>query len=155
MGVNNIFNLDFQDFLKAFEDCGVDYVLVGGYSVIIHGYNRTTGDMDLFVRSNNDNYKKIAKAFSIFGMPLFGMTLEKFLDSDNFDVFEYGRPPVAIDVMTKLKGVTFEEVKNSAIRYKITDSLIINVIHINQLIQNKLAVGRLKDKADVEYLKGK
>ncbi|MBK9255844.1 MAG: hypothetical protein IPM42_10180 [Saprospiraceae bacterium] len=153
--MNNIFNLDFQDFLKAFEDCGVDYVLVGGYSVIIHGYNRTTGDMDLFVRSNNDNYKKIAKAFSIFGMPLFGMTLEKFLDSDNFDVFEYGRPPVAIDVMTKLKGVTFEEVKNSAIRYKITDSLIINVIHINQLIQNKLAVGRLKDKADVEYLKGK
>lgn len=77
------------------------------------------------------------------------------LDFDNFDVFEYGRPPMAIDVITKLKGVTFEEVKSSAIRYNITEDLIINVIHINQLIQNKMAVGRSKDKADVEYLKGK
>jgi len=153
--VNNIFNKDFQEFLKYFEDCKVDYVLVGGYSVIIHGYNRTTGDMDLFVNPDSANYRKIVKAFSNFGMPLFGMTLEKFLDFDNFDVFEYGRPPMAIDVITKLKGVTFEEVKSSAIRYNITEDLIINVIHINQLIQNKMAVGRSKDKADVEYLKGK
>ena len=41
--MNNIFNSDFQEFLKAFEDFKVEYVLVGGYSVIIHGYSRTTG----------------------------------------------------------------------------------------------------------------
>lgn len=41
--MNNIFNSDFQEFLKAFEDFNVEYVLVGDNSVIIHGYNRTTG----------------------------------------------------------------------------------------------------------------
>ncbi|MBP6447548.1 MAG: hypothetical protein KAX53_06225 [Saprospiraceae bacterium] len=51
---SNIFNLDFQDFLKAFEDEGVEYVLVGGYSVILHGYHRTTGDMDLLVDQAQD-----------------------------------------------------------------------------------------------------
>jgi hypothetical protein len=46
---NNIFNPDFYEFLASFERADVEYVLVGGYSVIIHGYQRTTGDMDLFV----------------------------------------------------------------------------------------------------------
>ncbi|MBP6447552.1 MAG: hypothetical protein KA341_12165, partial [Saprospiraceae bacterium] len=73
--MTNIFNSDFQEFLKAFEDCRVEYVLVGGYSVIIHGYNRTTGDMDLFVNPKEENYEKITKAFTKFGMPLFGMSL--------------------------------------------------------------------------------
>ena len=153
--MTNIFNSDFQEFLKAFEDCRVEYVLVGGYSVIIHGYNRTTGDMDLFVNPKEENYEKITKAFTKFGMPLFGMSLEKFLDTDNYDVFEYGRPPMAIDIITKLKGVSFFDAINNAMRFKIDDSLSINVIHINQLIQNKMSVGRSKDKSDIEYLKRK
>lgn len=111
--------------------------------------------MDLFVNPKEENYKKISKAFAKFGMPLFGMNLERFLDTDNYDVFEYGRPPMAIDIITKLKGVSFFEVINNAIRFKINDSLSINVIHINQLIQNKMFVGRSKDKSDIEYLRGK
>lgn len=99
--------------------------------------------------------KKITKAFTKFGMPLFGMSLEKFLDTDNYDVFEYGRPPMAIDIITKLKGISFFDAINNAMRFKIDDSLSINVIHINQLIQNKMSVGRSKDKSDIEYLKGK
>jgi hypothetical protein len=153
--MSNIFNRDFQEFLKAFEDCRVEYVLVGGYSVIIHGYSRTTGDMDLFVNPCEENFKKISRAFNKFGMPLFGMSLERFLDTENFDVFEYGRPPVAIDIITKLKGVSFFEAINNAIRFKIDNALTINVIHINQLIQNKMSVGRSKDMSDIEYLKGK
>lgn len=153
--MNNIFNNDFQEFLKAFEECEVEYLLVGGYSVIIHGYNRTTGDMDIFVNPIKENYKKITNAFAKFGMPLFGMSQERFLDTDQYDVFEYGRPPMAIDIITKLKGVSFIEAYKNSIRYKIDETLSINVIHVNQLIQNKLNVGRLKDKNDIEYLKGK
>ncbi|MBK8626152.1 MAG: hypothetical protein IPN86_11465 [Saprospiraceae bacterium] len=153
--MNNIFNSDFQEFLKAFEDFQVEYVLVGGYSVIIHGYSRTTGDMDLFVNPHKDNYNKVVKAFAQFGMPLFGMDLENFLDTDNFDVFEYGRPPMAIDIITKLKGVNFFDAYKNAIRYEVTDTLCINVIHISQLIRNKMAVGRLKDLSDIDYLNEK
>ena len=47
--MGNLFNPDFQDFLRAFRLHGVRYVLVGGYSVIMHGYSRTTGDLDLWV----------------------------------------------------------------------------------------------------------
>ena len=44
--MGNLFNEDFPDFLAALRRHGVRYVLVGGYSVILHGYSRTTGDLD-------------------------------------------------------------------------------------------------------------
>jgi hypothetical protein len=56
----NIFNDDFQDFLKSLNESQVEYILVGGYSVILHGYSRTTGDMDIWVRKTKDNYSRKA-----------------------------------------------------------------------------------------------
>ncbi|MEO6037092.1 MAG: hypothetical protein ABIQ93_01685 [Saprospiraceae bacterium] len=63
----NIFNSDFQDFVRALNTVEVDYILVGGYAVILHGYNRTTGDLDVWVRKSPDNYQRLLKAFSQFG----------------------------------------------------------------------------------------
>lgn len=44
--MGNIFNEDFRDFINALNNNHVRYILVGGFSVILHGYSRTTGDMD-------------------------------------------------------------------------------------------------------------
>lgn len=149
---NNIFNTDFYDFLVSFEKAKVEYVLVGGYSVIIHGYQRTTGDMDLLVNSTEENYTRIKMAFQDFGMSLFNMTLERFLNTSDFDVFEFGRPPTTIDILTKMKGVEFLEAYNNRIRYQVEDELTINVIQINQLITAKQSSARHKDLDDIEQL---
>lgn len=52
---NNIFNDDFRDLLAAFNEHEVEYILVGGYAVIVHGYNQTTGDLDLWVNATKEN----------------------------------------------------------------------------------------------------
>ncbi len=70
----NIFNPDFQDFIRALNSAEVDYLLVGGYAVILHGYNRTTGDLDVWVRKTSNNYQRLLVAFARFGMPTFDMT---------------------------------------------------------------------------------
>jgi len=57
--MGNIFNDDFRDFLKSLNNNKVNYILVGGYSVILHGYSRTTGDMDIWVERTKENYIKI------------------------------------------------------------------------------------------------
>jgi hypothetical protein len=76
----------------------VRYILVGGYSVILHGYSRTTGDMDIWVDRTLENYNKIKRAFFDFGMPVFDMTENAFLDNLELDVFSFGRPlPQLID----------------------------------------------------------
>lgn len=43
----NIFNEDYRDFIDALNKQNVEYLLVGGYAVILHGYRRSTGDIDV------------------------------------------------------------------------------------------------------------
>ena len=107
--MSNIFNNDFRDFLSALNEAKVEYLLIGGYSVILHGYPRTTGDMDLWVNKTQKNYQKLCKSFLIFGMPVFDMTLKKFMNNAQNDVFSFGRPPSQIDILTKVKGLNFKE----------------------------------------------
>jgi predicted nucleotidyltransferase len=150
----NIFNADFQEFIEALNRADVKYVLVGGYSVILHGYSRTTGDMDIWVEKSVHNYQALINAFQIFGMPIFDMTASNFLHNPKLDVFTFGRPPVAIDIITQIKGLVFEETYRTAIDYEIDDNtkLSVKLIHLQNLIQAKQAAGRARDINDIENL---
>ena len=57
----NIFNDDFRDFIDALNKYEVEYLLVGGYAVILNGYRRTTGDMDIWINVTPENYRRLIK----------------------------------------------------------------------------------------------
>jgi len=147
----NIFHEDFRDFINALNEAEVRYILVGGYSVVLHGYSRTTGDMDLWMERTSENYKRITKAFRIFGMPLFDMTESNFLSHPIWDVFTFGTPPVAIDIMVNIEGLNFEDVFQKAVYFE-DDDLKIRTINRNDLIAAKKIAGRAKDINDLENL---
>ena len=149
--MSNIFNKDFQDFLKTLNNNDVEYILVGGYAVIIHGYSRTTGDMDIWVNRTETNYIKLKKAFAEFGMSVFDMDKENFLYHPTWDVFRFGRNPVAIDIMVKMSDFNFSECYALAFDYFENDFKI-KVINYNHLIEAKQKAGRNKDKNDLEHL---
>ncbi|MCC6760553.1 MAG: hypothetical protein IT252_05025 [Chitinophagaceae bacterium] len=149
--MGNIFNQDFREFLHALNNQHVEYLLVGGYAVILHGYPRTTGDMDIWVNRDAANFQRLQKAFAQFGMPMFDMTEERFLHHTDIDVFRFGRKPVAIDIMTKMGGLDFKECYCMATVFN-DDDLTIKVVHYNHLITAKKAAGRHKDLGDIEYL---
>jgi hypothetical protein len=150
--MGNIFNDDFHDFIQSFNECDVKYILVGGYSVILHGYSRTTGDMDLWVEQTTENYKRVKAAFLNFGMPVFDMTEEAFLKRNELDVFSFGRPPSSIDIMVSVKGMDFDECYRNSVYFE-EDGLMIRTIYITDLISSKKAANRPKDINDLENLK--
>lgn len=147
----NIFHQDFAEFIAAFNNNKVEYILVGGLAVVLHGYNRTTGDMDLLVNPTKANYLKMMRAFKEFGLPLNSILENDFLNPEEMDVFTFGRPPLAIDLMTKMRGVAFEEAYEQSIEMEI-EGIIIRLLHYNQLIAAKKASGRFKDLDDIEQL---
>ena len=147
----NLFNEDFQAFLLALNKAGVKYVLVGGYSVIYHGYPRTTGDLDVFVKVDDSNFDALSTAFRTFDLPMFDLTKENFLNNDDIDVFSYGRPPVSIEILKRITGLEFQEVYDQAIITEI-DQIPIRVINAAQLKVNKKLSGRHKDLDDLENL---
>ena len=146
----DFFNEHFRDFIQALNNSDVDYVLVGGMAVILHGYVRSTGDMDIWINPTQSNYKKLVKAFHEFGMPVFDMTEENFT-GDEFDVWGFGVSPVKIEIMTAVKGLKFDETFNLA-QYYDDNGLSVRFIHINHLIQAKKSAGRFKDLDDIEQL---
>lgn len=149
--MGNLFSSDFRDFLEACNDNQVEYILVGGFAVILHGYQRVTGDMDVWVNRTEDNYRKIERAFRQFGMPVFDMTLDAFLNHPTLDVFRFGRRPNAIDLMVKVKGLHFEDCIDLAPWFE-DEGLKVRVLHINHLKQAKKEAGRFKDFDDLEHL---
>lgn len=147
--MSNIFNQDFREFIRALNDAQVSYLLVGGYAVILHGRSRTTGDMDVWVQPSAENFLRLMKAFTAIGLP--AISEEAFLTPDEMDVFSFGRPPVAIDIMTRVKGLSFEECFAASTLFFDGD-LEIRTVMLGHLIAAKRAAGRHKDLDDLEHL---
>ena len=148
--MSDIFESDFSDFIHALNISNTEYLIVGGYAVIIHGYFRTTQDLDIWVNKTSENYLKLTKAFAIFGMPMFDMSLENFM-ANEFDVFSIGRSPLRLDILTSLKGLTFSVAFENA-ENKEMEGLQLKYLSLEDLIKAKTASGRHKDLDDIEKL---
>lgn len=85
-------------------------------------------------------------------MPLFDMTENNFLEHPALDVFTFGVPPVAIDLMISIEGFSFDEIYQRSVLFD-EDGLQVRVIHKNDLIALKIRAGRSKDLDDLENLK--
>ena len=152
--MGNIFHDDFRDFIQALNNQLVEYILVGGYSVILHGYARNTGDMDIWVNPTKENYNKLVKSFQEFGMPVFDMTENNFLHNKSLDVFTFGKPPVCIDIMKEVKGLNFEPAYQHSTIVE-AEGFPIRLVDYRDLIKAKKASGRAKDLNDIENLSDK
>lgn len=102
----NLFNNDFLDFLELLKIHDVNYLLVGGYAVILHGYGRSTGDLDLWIDQTSENYNKLRKVYLDFGAPIFS---EEEFNSEKIDVWSIGVEPRKIEILTKVTGLQFNE----------------------------------------------
>jgi len=145
-----MFNKHFREFLEFLEKRNVKYLLVGGYAVGIHGFPRYTGDMDVFIAIETGNAEKMVNVFADFGFGDLGLKKETFLQSEK--IIEVGREPMKIQVLTGIDGVTFDQCYASRAYFQ-EGALRIPVIGYEELIQNKLATPRGKDKIDVEELR--
>jgi hypothetical protein len=146
----NIFNDDFRDFFIFLNQYEVEYIVVGGYAVIIRGYSRSTGDIDIWVNKTSENFNKLQKAIIAFGLPEIAIKRVEFF-SEAFDVFSFGKPPYAIEIMTAVKGVNFNIAFENATIEQINETPV-RIIHLQNLIEAKKAAGRSKDLNDLENL---
>lgn len=147
----NIFNEDFHDFIQSLNKFEIEYILVGGYAVIVRGYSRSTGYMDIWVNKTEVNYHKLQSAIIEFGLPAKAIQKDQFF-SNEFDVFSFGKPPFAIEIMTAVKGLDFVKTYQSSTIERIDNRIDVRIIHLNQLLEAKRAAGRNKNLNDIENL---
>ena len=148
----DIFDEEILNFWKALQDNDVQYIMVGGFAINLHGYQRFTGDMDIWLKDTLENRQQLRKAFIACDMGDFPMIeYMQFLPGwTDFHLNNNLRLDILIN-MKGLEGYTFDECLQMA---SVADIENVNVpfLHINQLIENKKVVNRPKDQIDVQAL---
>jgi hypothetical protein len=144
-------NEDFVDIARGFIDNGVEFLIVGAYALAAHGFPRTTGDIDIFVRPAPENAARVFRALADFGPPVasHGVTQHDFEVEDK--VYQLGLPPRRIDILTSISGVSFDEAAENAIEGNL-GPVKVRFIGKAAMARNKLASGRPKDLVDAELL---
>lgn len=136
--------------LASFLAAGVEFVIVGGVAVNLHGYVRATQDLDIFIRPTPQNAQAAYDVLLALGVPLQHMDSTDLLDDEQN--LRFGPDEDHIDILASIGEMPFDQVWRNRIEVEI-DGLSVPCISKQDLITNKLQVGRLRDLADVEELR--
>jgi predicted nucleotidyltransferase len=140
---------DFREFLKLLNEHKVKYLLIGGYAVGYHGYPRATNDIDIWVENSEENASKLVKTVKAFGFSESKLSSKLFQIKKN--IIRMGRTPMRIEIILDIDGVEFAKCYEKKIIADI-DGIRVNIISLSDLKTNKMASGRHKDLADIDYL---
>src|SRR5688572_29655275 len=111
----NIFLETHQEILKALLVEEVSFLLIGGYAVIYHGYNRTTGDMDLWLEPTNENKENVIKALGKLGLEPNDLNKVAEMDFTRHLAFSIGEEPQKIDFITYINQVSFKQANENKV----------------------------------------
>ena len=140
---------DFKELLALFNKHKVEYVIVGGYALAFYGVPRFTGDIDIFIHAHPKNASQILAALEEFGFDSVELTEEDFSSTNK--VIQLGTPPVRVDIITSLTGVSWDEIADSKVKSSYGEVPVFFISRSN-FIKNKRAIGRNKDLADIDAL---
>jgi hypothetical protein len=145
-----IFEQDFIDFIRLLNEHRVEYLVVGAHALAYHGRPRHTGDLDIWIKPNEENASKMLAVLEDFGFGSLNIDEKDFL-KDGY-VTQLGYPPLRIDILNSISGVEFDEAYSNKSDGKVED-LTVNFINVSEFVKNKKATGRPKDLADIAALK--
>ena len=154
----------YQDLFSAFSRHQVDYVLIGGLAVSLHGIERATMDIDVTVAMTTDNLSALVAMARELGMtPVLPVDLDTLTDLEqlatwhrerNLQAFALHAPGltgITLDVLL-YPPVNYTAMRKRAVTFIAGDVSIV-VVSVDDLIALKQAVGRPIDLADIEHLK--
>jgi hypothetical protein len=140
---------DYKEFIELLQSNKVRYLLIGGLAVSLHGYPRSTYDLDLFVGSDPENVGRLRTALTRFGFAEIDVSPETFAAGKK--LIELGAEPVKIEILNFASGLDFEKAYENRTT-GILDGIEVSLIGLEDLKTNKKASGRHKDLDDLEHL---
>ena len=153
----------YLELFSALDRHHVDYLLIGGLAVSLHGVERATMDVDITVAMNPANLDALIETAKELKLtPMLPVPLESLSDIEllrewhaqrNLEAFALRTPQLAgvtIDVLL-FPPVDFAGMTARAVEYDVAGTAI-RVVSIDDLIALKQAVGRPIDLSDIEHL---
>lgn len=140
---------DFVEFIECCDRRDVRFLIVGGYALAAHGHPRATKDLDVWIYIDSDNAERLVSALDDFGLGSIGLAPADFLEPEV--VVQLGYPPIRIDLLTSISGVTFENCWANRIVIDV-GGVDAGFISLQDLVVNKRAAARPQDLVDADLL---
>ena len=145
----DVFDEELLRFWKIANQFNLKYIMIGGVATNLHGFQRTTEDIDLWIQDNKPNKTILKEVFREYGMGDFKTLTEmEFIPGWTYFHLDNG---LRLDIMTSVKGLAnseFDSLLKSASVATIY-GVEIPFLHLNALILTKKAANRPKDQLDL------
>lgn len=147
---------DAERILRALDEHGVDYVLVGGLAVQTHGHTRTTVDVDILPRPERSNLTRLAAALNTLKARVLNPGSEGLIiDARTLPratLWQFATRHGALDVLFDAPGAPpYDDLRRRALKIRLGD-LDVAVAGRDDLIRMKRASGRAVDLDDLAAL---
>ncbi len=139
----------YLNFIRLLNEQGIEYVVIGGHAVIVHGYVRTTTDLDLLIATSTENADRMLTVMLRFGFGPYDFEWKDFTQKPGGVSFDFRFDK--IEILTQTLGITFEESYQNRIVVEFR-GVPVNFLNLHDLVANKRAVGRPKDFVDLDNL---
>ena len=140
---------DWHEFLRSLRSHEVRFVLVGAHALAAHGVPRFTGDLDVLIERSPENAARLIAALTEVGFGSGGLVASDFTRPSR--VAQLGCPPVRIDILTSISGVSFARAWRGRIDAVLGGERVA-VLGLVELRVNERASGRPRDLADLAAL---
>jgi hypothetical protein len=140
---------DWSEFIGLLCAHRVQFLVVGGHAMAIHGRPRFTEDLDVFIAATPANVKRLAAALQEFGFHDLAAASDQFTGPDR--MASLGTKPLRIDITNSIDGVSFASAWKSRVRARFGGH-VVGFIGYRHFLRNKRAAGRAKDLLDLELL---
>jgi hypothetical protein len=141
---------DFEDFVKLLNKHHVEYMVVGGYALALHGKPRHTGDLDIWINISEYNADRMLRVLEDFGLSSMSFTKDDFLKPGY--VTQIGYPPLRIDILNTIDGIEFKDAAANMKSIELEKDVKVNFIGLHDFVKNKQATGRIQDLADIREI---
>jgi len=154
----------YEELFEKLNKSGVDYVVVGGVALVLHGVVRLTADLDLMVHLEEGNLSKFVDIMNELGYrPKAPVKSEEFINAKTratwineknmkvFSFFHPERPIHLVDVFVE-EPVDYNVIRSDAVTI-MSGSVSIPVVSVKNLIKLKEISNRPQDIADIAALR--
>lgn len=153
--MSKLWDQNIDEFISLASKHNVRMLMVGGGAVNFHGYQRHSADVDFWIETTDENFKKLVLVFNEMGYEIDDFPENVKQQQQNISI-KFSPVDLDLELITKFSvNRTFEEAYNDSEEVTVNDKTFLkwNVLSLEDLITSKVKANRPKDLFDVQQLR--
>ncbi|MDR7211225.1 nucleotidyl transferase AbiEii/AbiGii toxin family protein [Flavobacterium piscis] len=153
--MSKMWDQNIDEFIALANKYQVRMLMVGGGAVNFHGYQRHSADVDFWIETTEDNFRKLALAFNEMGYEISDFPENVKKQEQNISI-KFSPADLDLELITKFSvNKTFDEAYKDSEEVTVNDKTFLkwNVLSLEDLITSKVKANRAKDLLDIQQLR--